>query len=221
MNTAENRFNATSITKIHEALDEVEKHKGPTVLITVTTSKKIWSNGLDLDWMTDQGEEVFQQNIQDFIRLFGRMLIFPVPTIAVVQGHAFAGGCMFAMAHDYRYMMNGKGFICLPELDINMHLPLGMTSVCQCKVTPETYTEMMYGKRFTSLEAEAAGIVTKACDKSTILEEALLLAKKVKYRGEKKDIVHKIKYIAYKEAYERARAAELPVDVPSVLRAKI
>ena len=36
------------------------------------------------------------------IRLLGRMAVFPVPTIALVTGHAFAGGCMFALAHDYR-----------------------------------------------------------------------------------------------------------------------
>ncbi len=221
LNTDENRFNANSIKKIHDCLDVVEKHEGETCLVTVSTSKKIWSNGLDLDWMTDQGEEAFKQNIIDFIRLFGRFLIFPVPTIAMIQGHAFAGGCMLAMAHDYRYMMNGKGFICLPELDINMHLPLGMTSIAQCKVTPEVYTQIMYGRRFTSLEAEASKIITKACDKKTILEETMMLARSVMNRGSNKEILHKIKYIAYYEAYHRAKDAILEVEVPPVLRAKI
>uniref|UniRef100_A0A7S3NYW3 Uncharacterized protein n=1 Tax=Euplotes crassus TaxID=5936 RepID=A0A7S3NYW3_EUPCR len=221
LNTEENRFNSTSINKIHECLDEVEKYEGDTCLITVSTSKKIWSNGLDLDWMSSQGQEVFKQNIIDFIRLFGRFLIFPVPTIAMIQGHAFAGGCMLAMAHDYRYMMNGKGFICLPELDISMWLPFGMTDVCQCKLTPEAYTEMYYGKRFTSLEAEKYGVITKACDKRTIFDEVMMKAKTVMDRGNKKEILHKIKYITYYDAYERCRKGEIEVTVPPVQRAKI
>ena len=40
----------------------------------------------------------------EMIRLLGRMAVFPVPTIALVTGHAFAGGCMFALAHDYRVL---------------------------------------------------------------------------------------------------------------------
>ncbi len=29
-------------------------------------------------------------------------MVFPVPTIACVTGHAFAAGCMLALSHDYR-----------------------------------------------------------------------------------------------------------------------
>lgn len=47
---------------------------------------------------------IFDRNnfVLEFIRLLGRLLRFPVPTIALVNGHAIAGGCMLMFAHDYR-----------------------------------------------------------------------------------------------------------------------
>ena len=37
-------------------------------------------------------------------------------TIAVINGHAFAGGLMFAFACDVRLMRSDRGFLCLPEV---------------------------------------------------------------------------------------------------------
>ena len=103
MNTEENRFNPTFIKKIHKALDKVEEYKKSTCLITISTSQKIWSNGVDLNWIRDNPDHAYTL-FQDFVKLVGRLYIFPVPTIAAINGHAFAGGLMWALGHDYRFM---------------------------------------------------------------------------------------------------------------------
>ena len=74
MNTKENRFNPTFINKIHDALDIVEKNEGKTALITYSTSPKIYSNGLDLDWLSENGDK-FKPLVVDFIKLTIRFLI--------------------------------------------------------------------------------------------------------------------------------------------------
>jgi len=221
MNTKENRFNKEFINKIHDALDEVENYKEPTALITISTSPKIWSNGLDLDWMSSVGGDRGMELVADFIRLFGRMLVFPCPTIACITGHAFAGGCMFAMSHDYRFMLKGKGFLCLPELDLNMNLPKGMLTVCQTKLTPEVFTELLYGKRFTAEEAEQFRMITKACHKKTLFEQCYTFAKEKQDRGINKRVLKELKYQAYRDCYDSCEAGELKVEVKPVLRAKI
>jgi len=221
MNTKENRFNPEFINKIHDALDEVEKHEGDTALITVSLSdKNIYSNGLDTDWWAKNPDKGWNM-VSDYVKLLGRLQIFPCPTIAAIEGHAFAGGCMFAMAHDYRIMGTGKGFMCLPELDLNMQLPEGMTATCRDKVTPEVYTEMLFGKRFTAQEAESLKVITKATEKKFVFPYAMLLAKEYKKRGKNKDILKKIKYQAYKASYDACAIGETDFKIPEILRARL
>ena len=61
LNTAENRLNPDSLSKIHAILNTVEQEaRGPSCLVTTNTSDKIFSNGLDLDWIAnnlERGEE--------------------------------------------------------------------------------------------------------------------------------------------------------------------
>jgi enoyl-CoA hydratase/carnithine racemase len=128
---------------------------------------------------------------------------------------------MFAMAHDYRVMGTGKGFMCLPELDINMPIPEGMTKVCQVKLSPEVYTEMMYGKRFTAEEAESLKMINKCVKKELVFEYCQLLAKEHIKRGTNKDKLKIIKYCAYKEAYEACLRGETDHTIPVVQRAKL
>ena len=170
--------------------------------------------------MAQEGESGWK-NVTYFIRLLGRMQIFPCPTIAMISGHAFAGGCMFAMAHDYRYMVKGKGFICLPEIDLNMHLPRGMTTTVQVKVSPSVYTEFLYGKRFTAEEAELKEVITKACNKKSIWDTVMIFAKEILDRGKNKKVVQQLKYQAYMESYESCRIGDKDFEFKPVLRAKI
>ncbi len=43
-------------------------------------------------------------------RLFARILGFSMLTVAAVNGHAFAGGAMLAMAHDFKIMRSDRGY---------------------------------------------------------------------------------------------------------------
>ena len=83
-----------------------------------------------------------------------------MPTIALLNGHAFAGGFMLSMYHDYRIFNPSRGFLCLNELDLGIHLKPAMSSIFRQKLTPPVYTEMVLeAKRFTGKEAFEKGIV--------------------------------------------------------------
>ena len=43
-------------------------------------------------------------------------LCLPIPTVALINGHAFAGGCLLALAHDYRIMRSDRGYMCMNEI---------------------------------------------------------------------------------------------------------
>ena len=53
----ENRFNPTSVAEINKLLDEVEAAPAPRSLV-LAASGKFWSNGLDLEWMAANADQI-------------------------------------------------------------------------------------------------------------------------------------------------------------------
>lgn len=72
-----------------------------------------------------------------------------MPTIALINGHAFAGGLMLVMMHDYRMMNPHRGYLCLNEVELGVPLRPPMTSVFRQKVGPQCYRQLVLeAKRF-------------------------------------------------------------------------
>lgn len=102
---------------------------------------------------------------------------YPMPTVAVLPGHAFAAGLMTAMMHDYRLMNPHRGFLCLNELDFGAPLKPPMASIFRQKVpNPNTFrTMILESKRYGALEGLKEGML----DGLGGIEEALAFAKEM------------------------------------------
>jgi enoyl-CoA hydratase/carnithine racemase len=175
MQSGENRFNRPFLAALDRALDEVESSEGPAALVTLGQGK-FYSNGLDLDWLVAQGAEA-PRFLADFEKLFARLLGFPMVTVAALNGHAFAGGAMFSLAHDFRVMRSDRGYWCLPEVDLGMPLRPGMNALITGRLPVDTAHEaIVTGRRYAAAEAVAAGIAQQAVPESEVLPAALALA---------------------------------------------
>jgi len=154
----ENRFTRDWLAEINALLSEVEADDGPKALVTVAHGR-IWSNGLDLDWMLAHSEEAASY-LRSVHSLFARVLTLPFITVAAVQGHAFAAGAMLMLAHDFRVMRADRGFWCLPEVDLRLPFTVGMSSLIAGRLPARTAAEaMVTGRRYGGTDALAAGIV--------------------------------------------------------------
>jgi len=174
MQSGENRFNRTFIDALNEALDTVEKSAGPAALVTVGGEDKFYSNGLDLAWLSGDGQGEAPEFIQAVLKLLGRVLAFPMPTAAAINGHAFAAGAMLALAHDFRVMRADRGFFCLPEVDINIPFAPGMTALIKSRLTPNVFrTLLLTGARIGGIEAKELGIVDEAIPADNVLPRAM------------------------------------------------
>jgi enoyl-CoA hydratase/carnithine racemase len=168
----ENRFNADSLTAIETHLAEVEATAAPRALVTTATGK-FWSNGLDLEWLGQQGDGV-GPFITRLHELLARVLEIDVPCVAALQGHTFAGGAMLALAHDERVMRADRGYFCLPEVDIKIPFTPGMTALIASRLPTRTAHEAMTtGRRYGGEEAARAGIVEEAVGEGEVLPRAL------------------------------------------------
>jgi enoyl-CoA hydratase/carnithine racemase len=173
----ENRFNRSFLESVNAALDEVEGFEGPAALVT-TGEGKFYSNGLDLAWMTSDGAAEVERFMGDVHALFARVMAFPTATVAALNGHAFAGGGMLALAHDFRVMREDRGYFCLPEIDLKMPLTPGMTALIQSRLPAQTAHEaIISGRRYGGPEALASHIVDAAAAEDDVLTRAIEIAR--------------------------------------------
>ena len=205
----ENRFHPDWLAAVQEHLTTVDATEGHRALVT-TANGKFFSNGLDLDWLAQHGEQ-FREYVIDVHALLARFLALPVATVAAVQGHAFAGGAMVALAHDFRVMRADRGFFCLPEVDINIPFTRGMGGLIQGKLTPRTAHEAMTtGRRYGGTDALAADIVDAVAHEDDVLSSAIELARPL--AGKAGPTLGIIKSRMYADALAALRDVDHPVD---------
>ncbi|BBY50012.1 putative enoyl-coa hydratase/isomerase family protein [Mycolicibacterium arabiense] len=166
----ENRFSPDWLDAVDAQLDDVVANA--QALIT-TGVGKFYSNGLDLEWLGAHGDRL-QWYVGRVQSLFSRILTFPLPTVAAINGHAFGAGSMLAVAHDYRFMRNDRGYFCFPEVDINIPFTPGMAALIQAKLLPQTaVTAMTTGHRYGGEEAHVAGIVDGTAPEADLVGAAV------------------------------------------------
>ena len=194
MRNDENRFNRSSIDALHAALDQVEAVERPVALVT-TGEGKFYSNGLDLDWVLAGGDDTIGF-IDDVHRLLGRILGFSAVTVAAVNGHAFAGGAMLAVAHDYVVMREDRGYWCLPEVDLGLPLTPAMYAVVAARVPrPTMHAAALTGRRYSGPEAVAAGIAEETAVEGQVLDRAV--ARAAELAGKNRDVIREHKRLMY------------------------
>ncbi|KAL4799922.1 ClpP/crotonase-like domain-containing protein [Aspergillus venezuelensis] len=152
----DNRLTPSFITTFLLALDILEHRFPRGVVITTSGIGKFYSNGLDLE-LAGSTEGFLERYLW---RVFRRLVTYPMPTIALVNGHAFAGGLMLAMYHDYRIMNPERGFVCVNELDFGVPLQGPMMRVFTEKLSASTARELVLeAKRVGGRDALGKGIV--------------------------------------------------------------
>ncbi|MFC9997927.1 enoyl-CoA hydratase-related protein [Nocardia sp. NPDC127526] len=194
---SENRFHPDWITEVHALLDEAEASEGPAALV-VTANGKFFSNGLDTDWLFGN----FDKNcwyLDQVHSLYSRLLAFPMPTVAAVNGHAFGAGAMLATSCDFRLMRADRGFWCLPEVHLGMPFTVAMNALLTERLTNQVCVEAMTtGRRYAADDAIAKGIVDGKADAEALLAAAVAQADVLK--GNRKPNLQQIKKALHQKA---------------------
>ena len=145
-----NAMNPAFFKELHSALDEMEKHR--VKVLVLSGRDTIFCAGLDLKHLAAIDVHENARFTQMFARTMLRLFTFPIPTIAVVAGHAIAGGCILAMACDYRIAQNGDYRIQMNEVRNKMSVPNWMSLIASQAVPSHRMTEFILHARIYSPE---------------------------------------------------------------------
>lgn len=140
MNTAENRHNPEFLSEFNQHLDQIEADQNIKSIILTSASEKNWSLGIDLAWMSQPANtpETISAFMADLAGLLKRLVTFPMPIIAALNGHTYGNGSVLACACDFRFMKSDKGFFCFPEVDVLVPFVPSMFPLIN-KAIPQTF----------------------------------------------------------------------------------
>lgn len=160
-----------------EVLDIVEADcEGPAAMVLMGEGKS-FSNGLNLETLMALEPEAMAAFGATMGQIFRRLLLLPVPTVAALNGHAFAAGAFLALACDYRLMREDRGWFCISEVDVGVPIDPAMMNLVKAKLPPATVRDaILTGKRYTADEAIAAGIADGKGSEAELATQAQALA---------------------------------------------
>jgi enoyl-CoA hydratase/carnithine racemase len=203
MERQENRFNPDHLEELEAAFDEVGSMDGRPALV-LTGEEKFFSLGLDLEWMGGAEPADAKAMVERTMALLARILTAPFGTVAAVNGHAFGAGLMAALACDMRVMREDRGYLCFPEVDVDLVFLPGMSALIQGRLTPQAAHEMMLtGSRFGGVDALRLGAVDELAAADALLAAARDRASTL--AGRNPDTVSGIKSRLYEPIVERLR----------------
>src|SRR6266849_64378 len=118
----------------------------------------------DAEWVAQH--EIFE-------RQYWRLLDCPLPVIAAINGHAFAGGLEMALACDFAYAVPEARFA-LTEVTLGIMPGAGGTQLLPRAVGERRAKEIILtGKPFGAEDALRWGLVNRLCPAETLMQDAL------------------------------------------------
>lgn len=157
---------------------EVADDEGADVVV-ITGEGRAFSAGGDLDWITTQPREEFQQSFREGRRIIADLLDVPQPVIAAVNGHAIGLGATIALFCDFVYVSE-RAKLGDPHVVLGL-VPGDGASVIWPVVAGSVKAKrhLLTGDPVDGVEAAAAGMVTEALPAEEVMGAAEAMAERL------------------------------------------
>lgn len=107
-------------------------------------------------------------------------LSLPRPTVAAINGHAIAGGCVLALACDVRIAVESATTIGMNEVQVGIPFPAVPLAVTRHALAPDRLREiLLMGALYGPRDALDRGLVDAVAPESTLITRACEWARSV------------------------------------------
>jgi Delta3-Delta2-enoyl-CoA isomerase len=154
-----NALNGELVDQLRTELKKLETDAAVKAII-LTGAGKFFSFGFDIPEFLSFKKEEFIAYLENFTDLYTYLFLYPKPVVAALNGHAMAGGCMLALASDYRVMVNGNAKIALNEIGFGSSVFAGSVEMLRFCVGSANASTILYsGALYSAEEAQRLGLV--------------------------------------------------------------
>ncbi|MEW5735179.1 MAG: enoyl-CoA hydratase/isomerase family protein [Thermodesulfobacteriota bacterium] len=173
-----NAMNRKMWREISAALSLAEKDPGVRVLV-FTGNGRAFSTGADLKESKTRTPAEYRAYLEGLQEASRRILSFPKPTIAAVNGYALGSGYELALACDIRIAAE-TAQIGSPEARVNSSVTGGALRLIQDLVGPAKARELLFtAKNIDGAEACRIGLVNKAVPDAELVSETTTMAEAI------------------------------------------
>ena len=180
--------------------------------VVLTGAGRCLSAGVDLKRIVAGGPSYVAEFLPALSAAMLALFDHPRPTVAAVNGHALAGGCVFAAACDVRLMSGGT--IGLTELVAGVPFPTVPLEIMRHAVGPRTDELVLTGATMDPAAARSIGLVQEVVEPGELLPAAVDRAQRLALTPA--DVYALSKEQLHRPARQRIDAGR-PLDDPRVL----
>lgn len=201
-----NALNEPLVDELNECFQKLANDPGVKSVI-LTGEGSFFSFGLDVPEFLSYSKESFTKFLNKFTDLYASIFLFPKPVVAALNGHTVAGGCVLAIACDYRIMVSGKAKIALNELTFGSTFFAGGVEILKFWVGGKDAESALYtGAMYSAEDAKELGLIHEVVTQEN-LDEAV---RKIAGDFAKKDsrAFGSIKMLLRKQVAEEIRKRE-------------
>uniref|UniRef100_K3WTW0 Enoyl-CoA delta isomerase 1, mitochondrial n=1 Tax=Globisporangium ultimum (strain ATCC 200006 / CBS 805.95 / DAOM BR144) TaxID=431595 RepID=K3WTW0_GLOUD len=158
-----NSLNTALIQELDNTIKALEQDKSVRGMILASSNQRVFSAGLDiLEMYQPQPAKLakFWTSLQD---LFLRLYTTRLASVAAIEGHSPAGGCLLAMCCDYRIMTAGKPMIGLNETQLGIVAPTWFRDTFVNTIGHREAEKMLgLGLQVDATKGKAIGLIDEA-----------------------------------------------------------
>ena len=172
------KVNALDVELLQAVRDQLQALKGSEArAVVLTGTGSSFSAGVDLFRVLDGGPAYIETFLPLMNETLRELFDFPKPVIAAINGHAIAGGCIFACACDWRVMADGSGKIGVPELLVGVPFPPLALEILRAALPKRALRELIFtGKLLSPQEAYQMGLIDEVAPPEQLLDRACEVA---------------------------------------------
>lgn len=174
--SAINKQNDELFSDLQTAFDLIETEL-PGRPVVLQGQGTVFSAGLDFEYTFPIFARGVEEEIAAWYRRFSdamlRVLTYPFPTVAAVNGHAIAGGLILALCCDHRVAAQGPYRCGLNEVPVGIPMPSLYTELVRLRIgSAATAEAILTGKLYSVEESLQLGFMQEVVAPERLVEAA-------------------------------------------------
>lgn len=162
-----NVLDIATMEEMNTALDLAMDNKTAKVLVITGNGDKTFSSGVDV---MDHTPDKVVKMIDVFHGLLKRLMLVPIPTVAVVNGPALGGGCELAIACDM-VLASEKAKFGQPEIKLGVFPPIAAILLPRQVPMTKVMELLLGGGLISAQEALNLGLLNRVFPRASFAQD--------------------------------------------------